>query len=200
MKTLMKISAMGGVFCMVSVFPGQAAFGFSCDGMIVSPGDTKMEVLMKCGEPALRDSHEEKLTERLDETAKIKTTVIVEEWTYNFGPQSFLRIMEFRNGKLADIRTGGYGYADAKERATICDEQKIQRGDMKLDVLVQCGEPALKEERKEEIIEETDQDTKRKVTLIIEEWTYNLGPNRFMRVFTFRNGRVIDIRTGNYGK
>lgn len=188
------------VFFILLLFISQSAHAFTCNGGVISPGNTKFEIISKCGEPALKDSHEEKLTERLDETTKIKTTVIVEEWTYNFGPQSFLRILEFRNGKLAEIRTGGYGYPDAKERAAICDEQKIQRGDMKLDVLVQCGEPALKEERKEEIIEETDQDTKRKVTVIIEEWTYNLGPNRFMRVFTFRNGRVIDIRTGNYGK
>lgn len=174
--------------------------GFSCEGKIISPGDTKMDVIMKCGEPALKDSHEEQLTERLDDTTKRKTIITVETWTYNFGPQSFLRILEFRNGKLTEVSTGGYGYADTKERAPLCDEQKVRKGDTKLDMLIQCGEPASKEDRIEEMIEEFDGGTKRKVSVNIEEWTYNLGPNRFMRTFTFRNGKLVDIKTGNYGK
>lgn len=188
------------IFCILLLSVGRSVLAFSCDGRVVSPGDTKPDVVTKCGEPAWKDAHEEQVTERLDETTKRKTTVIVDEWIYNFGPQSFLRILEFRNGKLADIRTGGYGYTDARDRATSCDEQKVKRGDTKIDVLVHCGEPAWKEERKEEIIEQTDKDTRNKVTVTIEEWTYNLGPNRFMRIFTFRNGRLADIRTGDYGK
>jgi len=178
----------------------RASHGFSCDGKLVSPGHTKVEVLMKCGEPAWKESREEQITERLDENTKRRTTVLIEEWTYNFGPQSFLRILEFRNGKLADIRTGGYGYADTGDAAKICDEQNVQQGDTKLDVLMQCGEPTLKEERKEEIVESVGGGTKRKMSVNVEEWTYNLGPSRFMRILTFRNGRLVDIRTGDYGK
>ncbi|HWR73691.1 MAG TPA: DUF2845 domain-containing protein [Nitrospirota bacterium] len=188
------------IFCILLLSVSRSVFAFSCGGRIVSPGDTKLEVVTKCGEPAWKDTHEEQTMERLDETTKRKTTVIVDEWTYNFGPQSFLRILEFRNGKLADIRTGGYGYTDARDRAPVCDEQKVKLGDTKIDVLVHCGEPVWKEERKEEIIEQIDKDTRNKVTVTIEEWTYNLGPNRFMRIFTFRNGRLVDIRTGDYGK
>ena len=33
----------------------------------------------------------------------------------------------------------------------------------------------------------------------IEVWTYNLGPTQFVRYLTFRNGALIDIRTGGYG-
>ncbi len=196
----MKNRIMTAVCCLVLVCAGRTAFAFDCDGGIVSPGDTRMEVIMKCGEPAWKDSHEEALKEKLGETVKRKTTITVDEWVYNLGPQSFLRILEFRDGKLAAIRTGGYGYADTGDGAASCDEQKVSRGDTKLDVLTRCGEPAWKEERKEEIIEEIDKDTKRKVTVNIEEWTYNLGPNRFMRTFIFRNSRLVDIRTGNYGK
>ncbi len=36
--------------------------------------------------------------------------VTIEEWTYNLGPNRFLRILTFRNGVLANIKTGGYGY------------------------------------------------------------------------------------------
>lgn len=37
------------------------------------------------------------------------------------------------------------------------------------------------------------------VEVLIEEWTYNLGARRFMRVLRFENGRLVDIRTTNYG-
>jgi hypothetical protein len=187
------------IFCILLMSASRSVLAFSCDGRIVSPGDSKFDVVTKCGEPALKDSHEEQLTERLDDTTKRKTIVTVEAWTYNFGPQSFLRILEFRNGKLAEIRTGGYGYADTKERAALCDEQKVRKGDTKLDVLIQCGEP-VEGGSNREMIEEVDGGVKRKVSVNIEEWTYNLGPNRFMRIFTFRNGRLVDIKTGDYGK
>lgn len=41
--------------------------------------------------------------------------ITVEEWTYNFGPDKFIRIFTFRNGKLVDIRTGGHGYEEMKK-------------------------------------------------------------------------------------
>lgn len=187
------------VICIFLASIGQSALAFSCDGKIVSVGDTKAEVFMKCGEPAWKESREEEIIEKIDEVAKRKTIVAIDEWAYNFGPQSFIRVLEFRSGKLAAVREAGYGYADSKERGGSCDEQKIERGAMKLDVLVKCGEPSWKEERTEEVFEEVDKNTKRKVTVTYEDWTYNLGPNRFMRILTFKNGRLVDIRTGSYG-
>jgi hypothetical protein len=38
-----------------------------------------------------------------------------------------------------------------------------------------------------------------KVSVKVEEWTYNSGPDRFLRIFSFRNGTITDIRTGGYG-
>ena len=35
--------------------------------------------------------------------------------------------------------------------------------------------------------------------ILIEEWTYNLGPTRFIRYLIFENGRLVDIKTGDYG-
>jgi hypothetical protein len=186
--------------CLAFPFSALDAVAFSCGSRVVSAGDSKAEVVMKCGEPAWKDSHEEEITERPDADTKRKTTITVDEWIYNFGPQSFLRILEFRNGKLAVVKTGGYGYADTGEWAAYCDEQKFKRGDTKIDVLFQCGAPAGKEEWKEEIIEGPDRGDKRKVTVNIEEWTYNLGPSKFMRILTFRNGKLTDIKTGDYGK
>jgi len=56
-----------------------------------------------------------------------------------------------------------------------------------------------KDDRQEALNEQLGGGTVRKVYVTIEEWTYNFGPSRFVRIFTFRNGSVTDIRTGGYG-
>jgi len=33
----------------------------------------------------------------------------------------------------------------------------------------------------------------------IDEWTYNLGPTRFMRILTFNNGRLEEVISGSKG-
>ena len=37
------------------------------------------------------------------------------------------------------------------------------------------------------------------VTVDVEEWVYNLGPTRFMRILRFENGILKSIRNGGYG-
>lgn len=37
------------------------------------------------------------------------------------------------------------------------------------------------------------------VEIHVEEWTYNLGARRFMRVLRFENGRLVAIRATDYG-
>ena len=184
---------------LASILFGGDAFGFTCNNKIVSIGDTKAEVAMKCGEPVWRDAREEELTEKVDDKTRLRTSVTIDEWTYNFGPNAFVRILTFSNGKLTEIREGGYGFIDPKEPTSHCAEKKYDLSETKGEVRMHCGEPSWKEERKEELIETLDKDTKRKVTITTEEWTYNFGPNKFMRIFIFRNGKLREIKTGDYG-
>jgi hypothetical protein len=185
---------------LISVFVSCSAEAqtFRCDGKVVSRGDTKADVIMKCGEPALKDSREEKIIEKVDADTKRKVTVIIDEWTYNLGPDMFMRVLKFTDGKLVDIREAGYGYATPKPEAH-CDDAFPDIGATKAEVRAKCGEPILKEERKEEILVNADAETKRTITIIIEEWTYNFGPNKFIRIFQFKNGKLVDIKTGGYG-
>lgn len=37
------------------------------------------------------------------------------------------------------------------------------------------------------------------VEIVVEEWTYNLGARRFMRVLRFENGQLVNIRATRYG-
>ncbi len=43
--------------------------------------------------------------------ALLVSSVTAEICTYDFGPQAFVRFLEFVDGKLVKIETGSYGYA-----------------------------------------------------------------------------------------
>ena len=80
-----------------------------------------------------------------------------------------------------------------------CGERIVSVGDSAADVVAKCGEPAWKAKWEEVIRDRPGDDTERKVYITVEDWTYNFGPNQFLRIFTLRNGKVTDIRTGGYG-
>ncbi|NMO17069.1 DUF2845 domain-containing protein [Pyxidicoccus fallax] len=84
-----------------------------------------------------------------------------------------------------------------------CGSALVSDGASKSDVIAKCGEPIAKESRSES--EETkmrdgDTSTKRVVQKTFEEWTYNFGPNRLMQVVVFENGKLIDVKSGGYGR
>jgi hypothetical protein len=81
-----------------------------CNGGIVSVGDSRVDLLAKCGEPDAKDQHYEEISERLDSVTKRKLIVAVDVWTYNYGPSQLIRIVTMKNGRIAEIQAGGYGY------------------------------------------------------------------------------------------
>ncbi|HEX9021763.1 MAG TPA: DUF2845 domain-containing protein [Nitrospirota bacterium] len=171
-----------------------------CQGGIVSTGDSRVDLLAKCGEPDAKESHDEEIIEKLDGGSRQRLFITVEDWTYNFGPTQLMRIVTLRNGTVSHIRTGNYGYSrSSKPQQRECSEQIVATGDTKSDVIAKCGEPSWKDRHQEEREETLDTGDRRKVFITVEEWTYNLGPNRFVRVLTFKNNILVDIRTGGYG-
>ena len=177
------------------------ADSISCDGGLVSDGNSVVDLLMKCGQPAWKESHQEEFTDRLGPGLKQRTYVTVEQWTYNFGPQQLLRTVTIKNGVVTGVKTGQYG--PSKEREPVmpeCGDRIISTGETKGEVLAKCGEPFYRTSYNEELREQFDEIHSRRVVVTVEEWTYNFGPQRFLRIITFRNGKVIDVRTGAYGR
>jgi len=155
---------------------------FYCGERIVGPGDTREVVLERCGRPAWTEAREEGVTERFLPDGTPVNLTTTEEWVYNFGSASLIRYLRFQGDRLAVIETGGYGYDDPGFGRDCGDGKNISRGDGRFDVLVKCGEPT-----------ETGR-------YGYDEWIYDFGPDRFRYVVKFRNGRVTDIRTGEYGE
>jgi hypothetical protein len=190
------------LFVLLSAVPFSGAYSatLDCPGGIISAGDTRVDLLGKCGEPDSKEFHEEEISEQLDRGVRRKLFVNVEDWTYNFGPNQLQRIVTLKNGTVAHIRTGNYGFSkNAKPDQAECSEQIVSRGDSKSDVLAKCGEPSWKDTHEEELGEKLEGGVERRQLVKVEEWTYNLGTNRFVRILTFRNDRLFDIKTGGYG-
>ncbi len=86
-----------------------------CNGNVVAVGDIKLQVLKRCGEPALKETREkERAFKSFDRgsgrSREFYTSVQVDEWTYNFGPGQLLSVVTFEDGRVVNIETNGFGF------------------------------------------------------------------------------------------
>lgn len=124
--TLMLIVLLATVLFQAAPSPAWArsVSRFECGSRLVSVGDSRYEVLAKCGEPSWRDAWEEERLERVGGVPYIDGSpyyasrvpiftnvhVLIEEWVYNRGSSRFMRILRFENNRLINIEVGDYGY------------------------------------------------------------------------------------------
>lgn len=105
-NVLIALLVLTGTFFWLDAY----ADSFSCAGGIISTDDRSADVVSKCGDPDFRDSHQEEVVQKPDAGTREKIYIKVDEWTYNLGPSQFMRIVVLKNGRVAEIRTGNYGY------------------------------------------------------------------------------------------
>jgi len=112
------------------LFAATPALAFRCGNRIVSEGDHYSKVLKYCGEPVgiqERVIYREGVTRprfrvegpnglRYEEEVlrydRSYVEVLVEEWTYNFGPRRLMQLVRFENGFVAEVDQLGYGYRE----------------------------------------------------------------------------------------
>ena len=114
-----------------------------------------------------------------------------------------------------------FSFSNARASSLRCGVRLITEGDYKARVLAECGEPDHVEIYEEERIYgfrhhpsyygnydsyeyrgpnyRYGKPYRVKKLVIIEEWTYNHGPGRFMNHLKLENGIVVDITSGDYG-
>lgn len=173
------------------------AHAFRCSGGLITEGDSKLSLLDKCGEPNWVDRFAEQIVELPDTDFEHSITRINERWIYNPGPTEFIRIITLRDGRITEIETGGRGFTVTPGHRR-CDFNTLSLGTTSAEVRAQCGAPDLQEQRFETVTRKIA-GGRRRVTVNVDEWTYNLGPTRFMRVLVFRNGDLVEVRTGERG-
>ncbi|AHI29990.1 hypothetical protein AU14_03665 [Marinobacter similis] len=115
-------------------------------------------------------------------------------WYYNPGPQRFIRRLTFRNGKLAQVESLGYGF-HVSDRAS-CNISTLRHARTEYELIARCGEPVSKR-----VEWRTPKPTRRLETwqglrpVLVQLWLYHLANNQFRQVVTLRNGQVVDIES-----
>ena len=94
-----------------------------------------------------------------------------------------------------------------------CDNKLVQPGDSSYDVKSLCGPPDDMQQRTEQrrvtrAVERpcNTQPTGRCafvvediVDVVIDEWIYDFGPQRFVQYLTFEGGKLLRVKSGGYG-
>ena len=182
------------------------ADGLRCDGGIVSLGDSKLDLLAKCGSPALAERRPDAVG--LDRRAGLERRVVApaEAWTYDFGPSRLVAIVTIVRGRVAAVQSGGYGYvagprAERPRKAT-CQPVVLSTGRTKYEVLARCGEPAAIDAWDEEIVVARALDGRavdQVLVRTVEVWTYDFGPSTLVRYVRFDGGEVTRVASGSWG-
>lgn len=109
----------------LSLSSSARADSLSCEGRIVSSGDSRYEVKAVCGEPDDASQRVEYRTARgrvagpcTREGGKIRCSqtrehvveVVIDEWIYDFGRNRFIEYLTFEQGHLVSVRAGSYGH------------------------------------------------------------------------------------------
>ena len=113
---------------LASLLFTNSALAMRCGTKLVSKGDSMFKVYKLCGTadfvqertiyrygiPISRfTSVDNRLGDRellLHQRSRVE--VLVEDWTYNFGPNQFVRRVRFEDGVVIRIDTQSYGYLD----------------------------------------------------------------------------------------
>ena len=95
--------------------PFQATYALRCGSRLVLVGDHSTEVLRLCGEPESVKEWVVTRTHRSNRSrpygpSSVESTVLIEEWLYNFGRQRFMQLLRFENGRLKKISSLSYGH------------------------------------------------------------------------------------------
>jgi hypothetical protein len=182
----------------------EASGSMRCGSRLLSEGMLAAEALAICGEPDFRDVWPPPAPYGYGALGQI------EEWVYNRGSSQLLRVLRVRNGRIERIVTEGYGFA-LPSRGN-CGQTDIVPGMSKYRLLARCGEPIARitdyvlypEPRHQhygwQYGHPNQRDHYNAVSPVFrEEWTYNFGSSRLLRIVTLENGRVTDVRSGRRG-
>jgi Protein of unknown function (DUF2845) len=101
-----------------------SANGMRCENKLVRPGDSAYQVKSLCGPPddVQQRTEQRRIARAVERPCATNPSgrcayviedivqVVIDEWTYDFGPQRFMQYLTFEAGKLLTVKSGGYGH------------------------------------------------------------------------------------------
>lgn len=107
------VIALAASACAASLSLPASAQSLRCKGDLANVGDSKASVLVKCGEPVLKDAFCKPATQAPAPSPAPGGTIVnvvpcesVDEWTYKPGYGQFVTTLRFEDGTLKAIRYG----------------------------------------------------------------------------------------------
>lgn len=174
--------------------------GLPCNGQAVNVGDTMDEVTTKCGEAMFKEERTVKVEEIDQNGTRSSAATTVDEWAFNSGQGELMLSYRFENGKLAEIRSIGYGRLPDDPADTCRNGELLAVGDSSLDAFLKCGEPIAKERLAAKVVESASGGERRLITVPVAEWTYRYSPDAPGYTLRIDNGVVTEIRRREFGK
>jgi hypothetical protein len=180
------------VLVLLLLFASPSAFALRCGTRIVSEGAQDFQVRDRCGEPFYADTYI--TTEVFGARGPIEQfrDVQYDVWYYNFGPRYLMRRFVFRDGVLLREETLGYG---VDEIGDDCNPNRDYRGVSVGELIARCGEPASRRTYYDTLLRRPIPGYEHYRDLRREEWIYDFGENRFLRMFHLVDGRVDNIES-----
>ena len=172
------------------MFPNYS-FADRCGNRIISEGDAINEILDKCGPPLITEKIRLELKKEYRDGVKRNSYINTEYLLYDFGPNTFMKIMIFEDDKLKKIISGEYG-GKTEADSNGCKPPSwvaVSKGDTMVQVKYRCGSPYLVE-TPEEITEQVGLidnyflSTRKQIV----EWSYQLEKENSLSVLRFDNG------------
>lgn len=163
-----------------------------CGNRLVNDGDRDFSVQQRCGAPFFTDRYFG--IDVLDRGGPFERQREVEwtVWYYNFGRNALMQSLLFRDGILQRIGSLGYG---VNEIGDSCNAIANYSGMSVGELVARCGEPASRRENRDGVVFrpsprlESWRDQRR------EEWIYDFGDSRRLRLLRLENGRVVSHDT-----
>ncbi len=96
------------VTLLATLFASTSAQAMRCGVSLVAQGQWTYEVLQQCGAPI--EQHTRTIFIGVNEGYAINgfaaaTSIVVDEWVYDFGPHRLRRLLRFEDGQLMRIET-----------------------------------------------------------------------------------------------
>ena len=121
---------------------------------------------------------------------EVQDETVYDVWYYNFGPQRLLVRLLFRDGRLAREESLGYGVTDI---GGDCNLDGLSQGTSAGEIYARCGAPTSRHQRQRTEIRRDGRGNERLSSVRLEDWIYDIGEHRRMRVLTLENGRLLQV-------
>jgi hypothetical protein len=163
-------------------------YALRCGNRLVTTGDHQIQVSERCGTPYFTESYGVLLVSGVDSPIQRRREQVHEAWYYNFGPRNLVQRIEFVNGRVARIDSGGYG---ARRVGADCNDHALRPGLSTGEVFLRCGEPHGRGVAGYEDVVITDPGGGVRVRPVRrEEWQYSIPGSSYLRLAHFLDGRL----------